>query len=111
VSPPLQCSAAEWKGRSAAEVCTSAARKIGDAACRARGAKLPLARLVFDFARDSVPDYGRALREGTARRGRGRKTARIWPAAAGRRNPPFESLEKKDAILSTGSLVLGLNAI
>ena len=37
--PPLKRSEAEWKGRSAAEVCTSAARKIGETPCAARGAE------------------------------------------------------------------------
>jgi hypothetical protein len=47
----------ERKGRSAAEVCTSEARKIGEAPCGARSGRSPLARLVFNFARGSVPDY------------------------------------------------------
>src|ERR1700677_2895423 len=32
---------AEWRGRSAAEVCTSEARKIGVASCRAPGTEFP----------------------------------------------------------------------
>ena len=36
---------AERKGRSAAEVCTSEARKIGEAPCAARSGQSPLARL------------------------------------------------------------------
>ena len=35
---------AERKGRSAAEVCTSAARKIGEAPCAARPGQSPLAQ-------------------------------------------------------------------
>src|SRR5271170_5450875 len=38
---------AERKGRSAAEVCTSEARKIGETPCAARSGQSPLARLVF----------------------------------------------------------------
>jgi hypothetical protein len=58
----------ERKGRSAAEVCTSEARKIGEAPCGARSGRSPLARLVFRALHAAACLINwRALREGTAR--------------------------------------------
>jgi hypothetical protein len=46
--PPLEREPqAERKGRSEAEVCTSAARKTGDTPCAARSGRRPLARFVY----------------------------------------------------------------
>jgi hypothetical protein len=45
VSPSLKRNGMERKGRSAAEVCTSAARKIGEAPCTARSGQSPLSVL------------------------------------------------------------------
>jgi hypothetical protein len=56
---------AERKGRSAAEVCTSEARKIGEAPCAARSGQSPLARPVFDLR---VREHARFIGEGVVGR-------------------------------------------
>ncbi len=43
----------KWKGRSEAEVCTSEARKIGEAACARGWGSAPLAFLLVLFLQDS----------------------------------------------------------
>jgi hypothetical protein len=55
----------ERKGRSTAEVCTSAARKTGETPCAARSGQSPLARLVFLIGvRQHAWISGSALRAG-----------------------------------------------
>ncbi len=75
VSPTLAAQAKpERKGRSEAEVCTSAARKIGETPCAARLGQSPLAGLSTLLGAERRNYRGRALREGTARRGGWRRT-------------------------------------
>ena len=54
---PWSGAEAEWKGRSAAEVCTSEARKIGEAPCGARSGQSPLAQACLPLCTRRVPDY------------------------------------------------------
>lgn len=65
----------ERKGRSEAEVCTSAARKIGEAPCGARSGQSPLAGLVSLALRAAHERFwgGRCGKERAAEEGVGRR--------------------------------------
>jgi hypothetical protein len=81
----------ERKGRSEAEVCTSEARKIGEAPCGARSGQRPLARLVYRARRGTRMNcfWGVA---GYPRRGGDGRVGRFFSpahsAGRGRPTPP-----------------------
>jgi hypothetical protein len=86
---------AEWRGRSAAEVCTSEARKIG-VPLVARQGRSPSAGLASLHQREAQEGpwqvfFGRALRTGKARRGVWWKTPR-----------PLESRRRRQACSGAG---------
>ena len=87
--PPLKREPkAERKGRSAAEVCTSEARKIGETPCAARSGQSPLAGLsTLPGAERRNCQGGRCGKERPAEVGSGGCGA----AADGRRLPPHKS--------------------
>ena len=95
----------KWKGRSAAEVCTSEARKIGEWLAGASG-RSPVARVFVVAVRQ-----GKALREGTARRGGWRRTRTFDRSQGGYFLPSKKRLSRTGLAVYTTDQRHGLHRV